>query len=134
VWADFFYAQFVVIWYGNIPEEASYVIERTMHAPWNTLAWIVFIVCFIAPFLILINQRIKTIPKAMLIICLVVIGGIWLEHFLLLGPVYYPEATSLPFHLVDVAVALGFFGLQALVVTRYLRIFPELMATPKETC
>ena len=33
VWADFFYAQFVVIWYGNIPEETAYVIERTMAAP-----------------------------------------------------------------------------------------------------
>lgn len=134
VWADFFYAQFVVIWYGNIPEEASYIIERTMHAPWNTLAWIVFTICFIAPFLILINQRIKTIPKAMLIICSVVIGGIWLEHFLLLRPAFYPKATSLPFHMVDVAVALGFFGLQALVVTRYLKVFPELMATPREVC
>jgi Ni/Fe-hydrogenase subunit HybB-like protein len=42
VWADFFYAQFVVIWYGNIPEETAYVIERTMAAPWNVLAWIGF--------------------------------------------------------------------------------------------
>jgi hypothetical protein len=33
VWADFFYAQFVVIWYGNIPEETAYIIERTMAHP-----------------------------------------------------------------------------------------------------
>ena len=46
VWADFFYAQFVVIWYGNISEETAYVIERTMTAPWNVLAWVVFAICF----------------------------------------------------------------------------------------
>ena len=132
VWADFFYAQFVVIWYGNIPEETSYVIERTMHSPWNTLAWTVFAICFIAPFLILINKKIKTIPKAMLIICSVVLVGIWLEHFLVLRPAYYPEVKSLPFHFVDITMSLGFLGLLALVVTRYLSAFPELTAPVKE--
>jgi Ni/Fe-hydrogenase subunit HybB-like protein len=62
VWADFFYAQFVVIWYGNIPEETAYIIERTMAAPWNVLAWTVFIGCFLAPFLILINRGSKPCP------------------------------------------------------------------------
>jgi Ni/Fe-hydrogenase subunit HybB-like protein len=132
VWADFFYAQLVVIWYGNISEETSYVIERTMHSPWNALAWTVFALCFIGPFLILINKKIKTIPKAMLIICSVVTVGLWLEHFLLLRPVYYPEVKSLPFHFVDVTMTLGFFGLLALVVTRYLNAFPELTAPIKE--
>jgi hypothetical protein len=132
VWADFFYAQFVVIWYGNISEETSYIIERTMHSPWSNLAWTVFAICFIAPFLILINKKIKTIPKAMLIICSVVIVGIWLEHFLVLRPVYYPDIESLPFHFVDITMTLGFLGLLALVVTRYLSAFPELTAPVKE--
>jgi hypothetical protein len=80
----------------------------------------------------LINKKIKTIPKAMLIICSVVTVGLWLEHFLLLRPVYYPEVKSLPFHFVDVTMTLGFFGLLALVVTRYLNAFPELTAPIKE--
>ncbi len=132
VWADFFYAQFVVIWYGNIPEETSYIIERTMHAPWNMVAWTVFIVGFIAPFLILINKKIKTIPKAMLIICSLVIFSIWLEHLLLLKPAYYPDATGLPIHLADLALAAGFFGLLAFVVNGYLTIFPEMVTPVKE--
>jgi hypothetical protein len=127
MWVGFFFAQFLVIWYGNIPEETSYIIERTMHAPWSVLAWTVFVISFIAPFLILINKKVKTIPKAMLVICGAVILGIWLEHFLVLRPVYYPEATALPLHVVDVALALGFFGLLAFVVTRYLTIFPEMV-------
>ena len=35
LWADFFYCQFLVIWYGNIPEETSYIIQRTMTLPWS---------------------------------------------------------------------------------------------------
>ena len=127
VWADFFYAQFVVIWYGNIPEETSYIIERTMAAPWNALAWTVFVGCFIAPFLILLNRRIKTRPKAMTIICLAVMAGIWLEHYLLLGPAFHHHAEHLPLGWVEVAIGIGFFGLLAAAVTSYLQRFPEVL-------
>lgn len=127
VWADFFYAQFVVIWYGNISEETAYVITRTMTAPWNTLAWTVFIGCFVAPFLILLNRRIKTRPRAMTVICLAVIAGIWLEHYLLLGPAFHHEVDRLPLGWVEAAVAVGFFGLLAAAITGYFQQFPELL-------
>ncbi len=127
VWADFFYAQFVVIWYGNISEETAYIIERTMAAPWGNLAWLVFGVCFIGPFLILINKKIKTIPAAMTVICSLVIIGMWLEHFLLLAPAFFPDTHSLPLSWVDFGVALGFLGLLAAAVTLYVEQFPELL-------
>ncbi len=127
VWADFFYAQFVVIWYGNIPEETAYVIERTMTAPWNVLAWTVLAVCFVGPFLILLNKRIKTIPTAMIVICSVVIVGMWLEHFLLLGPVFYHHAETLPLSWFDPVIAIGFLGLLIAAVLFYLRQFPAAL-------
>jgi len=96
LWADFFFVQLMVIYYGNIPEETYYVIARTMLAPWNELAWIIFIVCFIGPFVILLNKKIKTKPVFMIILCSVVIIGIWLEHLLLLGPALNHGAQSIP--------------------------------------
>jgi Ni/Fe-hydrogenase subunit HybB-like protein len=127
VWADFFYAQFVVIWYGNIPEETVYIIERTMTAPWDKLAWTIFIGCFLAPFLILINRKIKTMPKAMIVICLGTMAGIWLEHYLLLGPAFNHHVHHLPLGWVEVAVAVGFFGLLAAAVAGYFKQFPEIL-------
>ncbi|MBT8340585.1 MAG: hypothetical protein HKP58_19035, partial [Desulfatitalea sp.] len=129
VWADFFYAQFVVIWYGNISEETAYIIERTMMAPWRLLALSVLIVCFIAPFVILLNKKVKTIPVAMIIICGVVIVGMWLEHFLLLGPAFHHHAQTLPLSWIDGAVALGFLGLMIAALTAYLKQFPEVLHT-----
>lgn len=127
VWADFFYAQFVVIWYGNIPEETAYIIERTMAAPWSSLAWTIFFGCFVAPFLILLNRRIKSMPKAMMVICMTVMTGIWLEHYLLLGPAFHHHVHRLPLGWVEVAVAVGFFGLLATSVAGYFKQFPELL-------
>jgi len=132
VWADFFYAQFVVIWYGNISEETAYIIERTMTAPWSALAWAVFGICFIGPFVILINKKIKTLPVGMIIICSITIIGMWLEHFLLLAPAFYPNAQTLPLSWIDLGVAFGFAGLLAWALSAYLKQFPGLLVPAGE--
>ena len=126
LWADFFYVQLLVIYYGNIPEETYYVITRTMLAPWNKLAWAVFIVCFVGPFFILLNQKIKTRPVYMAIICSVIIIGIWFEHLLLLGPALSHGAASISLGVADGLISLGFLGLMVLAVRYFLNIFPEL--------
>lgn len=125
LWADFFYCQLVVIWYGNIPEETSYVIQRTMLLPWNRLAWTVFILSFVIPFLILINKQVKTKPRVMIGLCSLVFVGIWLEHLLLVGPALNPKAISLPLEATDALITLGFFGLMALAVRFALGRFTD---------
>ncbi|NLI81328.1 MAG: hypothetical protein GX443_06520 [Deltaproteobacteria bacterium] len=125
VWADFFYVQLVVIWYGNIPEETAYVIRRTMASPWKSLAWTVLIVCFVIPFLTLLNKKVKTMPRLMVVLCSGVILGIWLEHLLLLGSPLSGSSQSLPFGISDVAITLGFLGLMLAAVAFFLKEFPE---------
>jgi len=126
-WADFFYCQLVVIWYGNISEETAYVITRTLMAPWNRIAWAVFIICFILPFLLLLNRRIKTVPRAMMILCSLVLVGMWLEHYLLLGPALSGHTAGFPVAPVEVGVGLGFLGLMMAAVFSYLHQFPEML-------
>ena len=128
LWADFFYVQLVVIWYGNIPEETHYVIARSMLAPWNVVAWSVFGICFVLPFFILLNKKIKTKPVAMIIICSVIITGIWFEHLLLLGPALSHGTSSIELYLSDGLISLGFLGLMILAISYFLRVFPEILS------
>lgn len=125
LWADFFYVQLTVIWYGNIPEETHYVIERTVTVPWNTLAWTIFIVCFIIPFVILLNKKVKSKPVFMVILCSAIIIGFWLEHLLLLAPALSHDVHSLPLSVSDGLITVGFLGLMAIAVRFFLRRFPE---------
>ena len=53
VTGDFFFSQFLVIWYGNLPEETRFVITRVNCSPWNYLAWTVLVSCFAFPFVAL---------------------------------------------------------------------------------
>ena len=127
VWADFFYVQLLVIWYGNISEEAIYVIQRTMLSPWKFLAWSIFVISFIIPFFVLLSRKVKEKPVIMLFLCFFIFVGLWLEHLLLVGPALNHQAQSLPVGLADGLITLGFLGLMALAVTLFLRSFPELI-------
>ena len=129
VWADFFYVQLVVIWYGNISEETTYVIQRVMLLPWRQLAWTVMIVGFVIPFFILLNRKVKSKPVPMIILCTAVISVLWLEHLLLLGPAWNHNVATLPLGPTDFLITLGFLGLMAFSVASFLRLFPEF--TPK---
>jgi hypothetical protein len=126
-WADLFYCQFLVIWYGNLPEETNFIIQRTFLMPWKGLSWAVFMVSFVIPFLILINKRVKSMPLFMIFLCSLILVGIWFEHLLLLGPSFNPGASSLSLHLSDGLISLGFLGLMALAVRFLLTSFPELL-------
>jgi len=127
IWGDFFYAQFVVIWYGNIPEETHYLIQRTMLLPWQPLAWGIFIICFILPFLILLNRKVKSKPVFMSALSSIVILGMGLEHLLLLGPALNPQLNLSRFISTTALIFLGFFGLMAWSLGFFLNLFPELV-------
>jgi hypothetical protein len=86
------------------------------------------VLCFILPFFLLLNKRLKTRPVFMIVLCGTVLIGIWLEHLLLLGPALSPGATAIPLGAFDVFIFLGFFGLTAAAVYFFIDLFPELAA------
>jgi Ni/Fe-hydrogenase subunit HybB-like protein len=122
---DFFYTQFLVIWYGNLPEETGFMILRTQFQPWKTLSWTVLAVCFIFPFLVLLRRRIKMQPMAMLVLSTVILVGMWLERFLLVVPSLW-QGQTLPLGLIELLISMGFFGIMAMCVLLFLRKYPML--------
>jgi hypothetical protein len=65
-------------------------------------------------------------------LCSLVFVGLWLEHFLLLGPALSPGADSLPMGMTDVLITLGFLGLMFLAVRFALARFPELLPVNRQ--
>ncbi len=86
LWAGLFYAQFLVIWYGNIPEEAGYLVRRLSQAPLRELSYSVLAALFFAPFLTLLSRRAKSRPAAVLAASLVVLYGLFAERIVLIAP------------------------------------------------
>ena len=109
LWTYLLWSQYLVIWYGNLPEELRFLVVRTTGS-WGVLAWMVLSFCFIIPFAALLSRRMKR-PTPLFVISLITVVGIWLERFWLVVP--SPE-TGLSVSWVDLLVTLGFFALFAL--------------------
>jgi hypothetical protein len=125
MWAGFFFAQFLVIWYGNIPEEVGYMLRRFSEPPFEALSWSVLIMVWVFPFLILLNGRIKTVPPAMSGIALVVLIGLFIEKLVMVLPV-----TSVDTPLVIVETVL-LVALVPLFVSSKDVILPQ-QVTPRD--
>ena len=97
LWGGFFFAQYLTIWYGNIPEEVDYVLKRVGPSPYWGLSRAVLAMLFVIPFITLLSRQFKVFPPGMFVIALVVFGGILLEKVVLIMPVVpiNPVASAL---------------------------------------
>lgn len=127
---DFFYSQFLVIWYGNLPEETGFIILRARHLPWAPLSWAVLLISFLGAFLVLLSRRIKQRPAQLSVVAGGILLGMWLERFLLVVPSVWPE-QDLPLGVPEILITGGFGALFLLTLLVFARAFPLLPAGPE---
>lgn len=86
LWAGLFYAQFLVIWYGNIPEEVSFLFTRIKSSPFKEISYTILPSLFFFPFLTLLSRKTKVIPSVVSIISILILSGIFMERLLFILP------------------------------------------------
>jgi hypothetical protein len=86
LWAGLFFAQYLLLWYGNLPEEVRFITERISVFPFRELGVIFLLGNFGAPFLILLSRRAKRSRKMVGIAAAVVLSGIFAERAFLILP------------------------------------------------
>ena len=84
-WAYLMWSQFLVIWYGNMPEETFFVFYR-LWGPWRPVGTAVFLLVFVIPFIGLLGVKPKQYAPTMVGFALVSLVGIWLERYLEVVP------------------------------------------------
>ncbi|MFZ2448198.1 MAG: NrfD/PsrC family molybdoenzyme membrane anchor subunit [Syntrophobacteraceae bacterium] len=125
VCADFFYVQFLVIWYGNLPEETRYVITRAVADPWAFLAWTVLLVCYVIPFLVLLFRGIKMNIGSIAAMSVWILAGMWLERFLLVAPSIW-KGPSMPLGPLEILVGVGYLGIFSFCAVWFLERYPVM--------
>jgi hypothetical protein len=77
-WAYIWFCQFMLIWYGNIPEETSYYVRRLTH-DWSWLFYFNFFIGFIVPFFVLLPRAAKRSPAVLKRVSIALLIGHWLD-------------------------------------------------------
>ena len=112
-WAYFFYSQYLVIWYGNVPVETKFFLRRFFEEPWKTLAFVIFVFGLLIPFAYLLKRltgRPPTHHKVFVVILFMGWIAIFLERITLVFP-SMSKSNAFPFGPVEILITAGFFAL-----------------------
>jgi hypothetical protein len=116
MWMYFFWSQYLVIWYGNVPVETRFVAQRFFEAPWKTLAWFVFFVGWLIPFAYLLKRLTGRPPvrhTPLIVVACFGLVAIFLERVLVVFPSVISKGAP-NFGVSDVLITAGFLALFAL--------------------
>jgi hypothetical protein len=111
-WAYIWVCQYLLIWYGNLPEEITHYVTRTS-GPWGYLFALNFIMNWIVPFTLLLSIPAKRSVKMLLGISSLLLIGHWLDLYLLIMPSFMPAPRMTIWQLL---IAAGFGGVVYLSV------------------
>lgn len=121
VWGYFFFAEFMLIWYGNIPEETVYFAKRAADPTLRVLFFVNIGVNWFLPFIILFSQEMDRKINVVMGVAILLLIGQYLDLFFQIMPAG-AEMGEVHFHfgLVEIGTFLGYLGLFAYFVGHYL--------------
>lgn len=116
VWGYFWFAQFMIIWYGNIPEETVYYYMRWQEG-WKVLFFLEIGLNWAIPFLLLLPVKTSRNMTAIVIVIIFLIIGQYVDLFVQVIP---GTTGVLRYGWIEAGMFLGYAGLFALVVATTL--------------
>ncbi len=116
IWGYFNFAEFMLIWYGNIPEETIYYVER-WHGAFRVLFYANIILNWAIPFFILMPRRSSRSKMFIFPVIIFLMIGQYTELYYIIWPAILGEAK---FGLLEIGTFAGFIGLFGLVVANTL--------------
>jgi Ni/Fe-hydrogenase subunit HybB-like protein len=114
-----FFAQYLTIWYENLPEETHFIILRYYKGPWPYVGWTAFIMGYAVPFIFLQSRKLKENHRLLAPVAFLAIVGVALERYVLIAPSFYPEKSYVDIGIILIPAAL--FVLLILAIFAFFR-------------
>lgn len=108
VWAYFAFSQFLIIWSGNLPDEAPFYVHR-MRGGWQVLSLGVVLLHFALPFVLLLSRDLKRSGKRLVPVAILILAAHWLDLVWQAAPALRPQGLAL--HWLDLAAPVAVGGI-----------------------
>ena len=119
-WAYIWLSQYLLIWYGNLPEEVTYYVRRT-GGQWTGLFLLNLSANWVVPFVVLLPRAAKRNARVLAAVCVVLLVGHWLDLYLLIMPEIWSRPMAGP---LEAIIPLGYAGLFVYLLSRALAQAP----------
>ena len=127
-WTYLWFAQFLLTWYANIPEESTYFVRRwePQFKPWF---WLNIVVNFLTPLLVLMSRDSKRRVKILKTACIILICGHWLDYWQMIMPGAVGPLSEwyVEIGVIEITVFIGFAGLFTFLMLTSLATFKSLV-------
>ncbi len=120
-WTYLFWSQYIVIWYGKLPWEQTFMVERSLPR-WSGMSTLMIVLCFVIPFATLIGKRPKMIPGWLAGVACVILVGQWVWQYVMVVPSIHHEGAIIT--IWEPLIALMFLGLFVGAVRWFFSAFP----------
>lgn len=107
-WTYVWFAQFLLIYYANIPEETVYFYKRwePEFKPWF---WLNIVINFVSPLLILMTRDAKRKENVLVFVSILLLCGHWLDYYMMIMP--GTVGAERGFGIIEIGTAAAFVGL-----------------------
>jgi hypothetical protein len=112
LWTYVNLSQFIIIWSGNLPEEAPWYIHRG-EGGWNVLSVLLVVFHFVVPFFILLSRQVKRNIRQLSVIAIAILFMQFVNMFWLLMPSFHPEGFTISVFNLTAPIGIGGIWLAA---------------------
>jgi len=116
-WTYLWFAQYMLIWYANIPDETQYFKLR-QQGPYSVIFYANFIINFCMPILIIMSRPSKRNYFTLTFMAMLIIFGHWLDFFQMVMP--GPLGENWHINWYEIGIFMGFVGVLIFSVSRTL--------------
>jgi hypothetical protein len=123
LWAYLSFAQLLIVWSGNLPEEIQWYLSR-LHHGWQWIAAALITFHFFVPFFLLLARFKKRHIRWIATIALLVLVMRVVDTYWIITPAFYRDHFTL--HWLDLFALVGIGGIWLAVYARQLAVMPLL--------
>jgi Ni/Fe-hydrogenase subunit HybB-like protein len=116
-WTYLWFAQYMLIWYANIPDETIYFKLR-QQGPYSIIFYSNFIINFVMPIIILMARPSKRNYFTVTFMAMIIIFGHWLDFYQMIMP--GPLGANWHINWYEIGIFMGFVGILIFSVSRTL--------------
>jgi hypothetical protein len=124
-WGYLTFAQYLVIWYGNLGEETHWMRLRLIQG-WRVPTLITVGLMFVLPFFGLLSRAAKVFLPTMVLFAASTVVGLWWTRYLEVYPSIYGVLDNIPFGIWEIGVAAGLLGIWGFSYLSFMDAFPRM--------